>query len=97
VRLARARRRLTLRGLVALRPTGFVRLPMVPSAVPRLVHRSNGMLFLVVREDRVFPDIGRFGLSIVDYVPRLDGRASIRLTRRWRGCAADGTGVELPF
>ena len=95
MRLAHARRRLTLRGLVALRPTGFVRLPMVPSAVPRLVRRG-GLLFLVVREDRVFPDIGRFDLAIVDYVPRLDGRASIRLARRWRGCAADGT-VELPF
>lgn len=93
MRLARGRRRLTLRGLVLLRSTGFVRLPMVPSAVPRLVRRSGG-LFAVIHTKHTFPDFGRLNLAVVDYVDRLDGRVSVRLARRWRGCV---TGVELPF
>ena len=95
--MKRGRRWLRLKGRVILRPGGFVRVPMVPSDVPRLVRRG-ALLFLVVREDRVFPDFGRFNLAVVDYVPHLDGRLSIRLVRRWLGggvCSTDG--VEPPF
>lgn len=80
--MKRGRRRLTLRGLVV-------------GTVPRLIRRGS-LLFFVVRKDRTFPDFGRLNLAAVDYVPRLDGRVSVRLVRRWRGCSADGT-VELPF
>ena len=96
--MRRGRRRLTLRGLVLLRPTGFVRRPMVASAVPRLIRRSGGVLLLVVRKDRMFPDFGRLHLVVVDYVDRLDGRVSVRLARRWRGCTtADTCATPLPF
>jgi hypothetical protein len=93
----RGRRRLTLRGLVLLRPTGFVRRPMVVSTAPRLIRRGS-LLFLVVHKDRVFPDFDRLNLAVVDYVDRLDGRVSVRLARRWRGCAtADTSASTLPF
>lgn len=95
--MRRGRRRLTLRGLVLLRPTGFVRRPMVAGTVPRLIRRGN-LLFLVVRKDRVFPDFDRLNLAVVDYVDRLDGRVSVRLARRWRGGAtADTSASTLPF
>lgn len=95
--MRRGRRRLTLRGLVLLRPTGFVRRPMVAGTAPRLIRRGS-LLFLVVRKDRVFPDLARLNLAVVDYVDRLDGRVSVRLARRWRGCAtADTSASTLPF